>query len=111
MQYRQLRYFVKVVEAGQFFSCGCYDLRGATSLSEQVAELEEEMGHKLLHRTPRGVQPTSAGQVLFERASSILRRLEELPSVLKSSTGQIAGTGNVPTDVEIGGAALLASSL
>ncbi len=99
------------VEAGSFSRAAATIHVAQPALSQQVAELEEEMGHKLLHRTPRGVQPTSAGQVLFERASSILRRLEELPSVLKSSTGQIAGTGNVPTDVEIGGAALLASSL
>ncbi len=46
----------------------------------------------MLHRTPRGVVPTSAGEVLFERASSILRRLDELPAILKSSIGEIAGT-------------------
>jgi LysR family nitrogen assimilation transcriptional regulator len=38
------------------------------------------------------VLPTSAGEVLFEKASSILRRLDELPGILKSSTGEIAGT-------------------
>lgn len=92
MQYRQLRYFVKVVEAGSFSRAAATIHVAQPALSQQVAELEEEVGHKLLHRTPRGVQPTSAGQVLFERASSILRRLEELPGVLKSSTGQIAGT-------------------
>ncbi len=92
MQYRQLRYFVKVVEAGSFSRAAATIHVAQPALSQQIAELEEEMGHKLLHRTPRGVQPTSAGQVLFERASSILRRLDELPGILKSSTGQVAGT-------------------
>lgn len=92
MQYRQLRYFVKVVEAGSFSRAAATIHVAQPALSQQIAELEEEMGHKLLHRTPRGVQPTAAGQILFERASSILRRLDELPGVLKSSTGQVAGT-------------------
>ncbi len=92
MQYRQLRYFVKVVEAGSFSRAAATIHVAQPALSQQVAELEEKMGHKLLHRTPRGVQPTPAGEVLFERASSILRRLEELPGILKSSTGQVAGT-------------------
>lgn len=92
MQYRQLRYFVKVVEAGSFSRAAATIHIAQPALSQQVAELEEEMGHKLLHRTPRGVQPTPAGEVLFERASSILRRLDELPGILKSTTGQVAGT-------------------
>jgi len=92
MQYRQLRYFVKIVEAGSFSRAAATIHVAQPALSQQVAELEEKVGLRLLHRTPRGVVPTSAGEVLFERASSILRRLDELPSLLKSSTGEIAGT-------------------
>lgn len=95
MQYRQLRYFVKIVEAGSFSRAAGTIHVAQPALSQQIAELEEEMGLKLLHRTPRGVQPTPAGEVLFERASSILRRLDELPGLLKSSTGAIAGTVSV----------------
>jgi LysR family nitrogen assimilation transcriptional regulator len=92
MQYRQLRYFVKIVEAGSFSRAASTIHVAQPALSQQVAELEEKVGLKLLHRTPRGVVPTPAGELLFERASSILRRLDELPALLKSSTGEIAGT-------------------
>lgn len=95
MQYRQLRYFVKIVEAGSFSRAAGSIHVAQPALSQQIAELEEELGLKLLHRTPRGVQPTPAGEVLFEQASSILRRLDELPGLLKSSTGDIAGTVSV----------------
>lgn len=105
MQYRQLRYFVKIVEAGSFSRAAGTIHVAQPALSQQIAELEEEMGIKLLHRTPRGVQPTPAGEILFERASSILRRLDELPGLLKSSTGDIAGT------VSVGIVASLAESL
>lgn len=95
MQYRQLRYFVKIVEAGSFSRAAGTIHVAQPALSQQVAELEEEVGLKLLHRTPRGVQPTPAGEILFERASSILRRLDELPGLLKSSIGDVAGTVSV----------------
>ncbi|WP_425989199.1 LysR family transcriptional regulator [Afipia sp. DC4300-2b1] len=95
MQYRQLRYFVKIVEAGSFSRAASTIHVAQPALSQQVAELEEEMGIKLLHRTPRGVQSTPAGEILFEKASSILRRLDELPGLLKSSAGNITGTVSV----------------
>lgn len=92
MQYRQLRYFVKIVEAGSFSRAAATIHVAQPALSQQVAELEEKLGLKLLHRTPRGVMPTSAGEILFERASSILRHLDQLPTILKASTGEVAGT-------------------
>lgn len=105
MQYRQLRYFVKIVEAGSFSRAAATIHVAQPALSQQVAELEDELGLKLLHRTPRGVHPTAAGQALFEQASSILRRLDGLPGLLKSSTGEIAGA------VSLGIVASLAEAL
>ena len=34
------------------------------ALSQQMAELEQELGLPLLHRSARGVRPTPAGEVL-----------------------------------------------
>ncbi|MBN9582092.1 MAG: LysR family transcriptional regulator [Afipia sp.] len=92
MQYRQLRYFIKIVEAGSFSRAAATIHVAQPALSQQVAKLEEELGQKLLHRTHRGVQPTPAGQVLYDRGSLILRQLDELPGMLTASTGEISGT-------------------
>lgn len=105
MQYRQLRYFVKIVESGSFSRAATTIHVAQPALSQQIAELEDEVGQKLLHRTPRGVQPTPAGQILYDRASLILRRLDELPGLLKSSTGEVSGT------VSLGIVASLAEAL
>jgi LysR family nitrogen assimilation transcriptional regulator len=43
----------------------------------QIRQLEEETGVSLLKRHARGVAPTRAGQVLYERACEILRLVEE----------------------------------
>jgi LysR family nitrogen assimilation transcriptional regulator len=43
----------------------------------QIRQLEEETGVVLLTRHARGVSPTRAGQVLYERACDILRLVDE----------------------------------
>ena len=49
------------------------------------------LGIALLRRSARGAKPTAAGQKFYEEASSILRRYENLPSLVRSSTGAIEG--------------------
>lgn len=47
------------------------------ALGMQIRQLEDETGVQLLTRHARGVSPTRAGQVLYERACDILRLVEE----------------------------------
>jgi LysR family nitrogen assimilation transcriptional regulator len=49
------------------------------------------LGVALLHRNPRGVRPTPAGEVLFVEASAILRQMERIPSIVRSSGGEAQG--------------------
>jgi LysR family nitrogen assimilation transcriptional regulator len=49
------------------------------------------MGVALLQRTPRGVRPTAAGEVLFREASLLLKELEQLPGLLTSGSGEAEG--------------------
>jgi LysR family transcriptional regulator, nitrogen assimilation regulatory protein len=92
MQYRHLYYFVKIVEAGSFSQAARTIHVAQPALSQQIAELEASLGIPLLQRSARGVRPTVAGEKLYEEASSILRRLENLPGLVRSSTGEIQGT-------------------
>src|SRR5271156_3834684 len=61
MQLRHLRYFVKIVEAGSFSRAAATIFVAQPALSQQIAELEEQMGVSLLKRSARGVRPTAAG--------------------------------------------------
>jgi LysR family transcriptional regulator, nitrogen assimilation regulatory protein len=92
MQYRHLYYFVKIVEAGSFSQAARTIHVAQPALSQQIAELEASLGIPLLQRSARGVRPTVAGEKLYEEASSILRRLENLPGLVRSSTGEVQGT-------------------
>src|SRR5579871_3772177 len=92
MQYRHLHYFVKIVEAGSFSQAARTIHVAQPALSHQIAELEASLGIALLKRSARGIRPTAAGQKLYEEASSILRRYENLPGLVRSSSGEVAGS-------------------
>ncbi|MER2508885.1 LysR substrate-binding domain-containing protein [Amaricoccus sp.] len=105
MQLRQLRYFVKIVEAGGFSRAAALVHVAQPALSQQIAELEAELGLSLLVRTPRGVRPTPAGEILCREAAAILRQIDALPAVLRSAGGELEGV------VRIGFSSTLASTL
>jgi LysR family transcriptional regulator, nitrogen assimilation regulatory protein len=92
MQYRHLHYFVSVVEAGSFSRAASTIHVAQPALSQQIAQLEEQLGVSLLLRSARGVRPTAAGDVLYREASSILKRLQQLPGIVRSGTGIAKGT-------------------
>jgi LysR family nitrogen assimilation transcriptional regulator len=91
MQFRQLRYFVKIVEAGSFSRAASVVHVAQPALSQQVAELEERLGVPLLQRSARGVRPTAAGEILYREASSILHQLDQLPGVVRPGNGEPEG--------------------
>lgn len=105
LKLRHLQYFVTVVDAGSFSRAATTIHIAQPALSRQVLELEDMLGVALLHRTARGVRPTSAGEVLYREAANILRQMERLPDLVHSAGGDIEGT------VGIGMSSTLASFL
>lgn len=91
MQFRQLRYFVKIVEAGSFSRAAASIHISQPALSKRIAELEDELGVGLLHRTARGVTPTSAGDVLYEQSVKLIRQMDDLPTLLQARQGEAQG--------------------
>jgi LysR family nitrogen assimilation transcriptional regulator len=92
MQFRQLRYFVKIVDAGSFSRAATVVHVAQPALSQQVAELEERLGVMLLQRSARGVRPTAAGEILYREASEILHQLDQLPSAISPTSREPKGT-------------------
>ena len=71
-----LAVFAKVVEF-ESFSRAAEDLGlSKSSVSKQVAALEERLGARLLNRTTRRLSVTNAGARLFERCRSIVAEVE-----------------------------------
>jgi DNA-binding transcriptional LysR family regulator len=61
------------------------------ALSQQIRRLEAELGVALLHRTPKGVEPTAAGAELVERAERILADVAGLRAGMDAHAGALRG--------------------
>jgi LysR family nitrogen assimilation transcriptional regulator len=92
MRFRQLRYFCKIVECKSFSRAAATIHIAQPALSQQVAELEAVMGVELLHRSARGVRATEAGEALYREATALLRHLDRIPALIRSSGGVVEGT-------------------
>lgn len=92
MELRQLRYFMAVVEAGSFTAAAAELHMSQPPLSLAIAKLETELGVKLLTRSARGTQPTSAGRYLLDAGSRILGEVEDTIASLERFGAGAAGT-------------------
>ena len=77
MELRHLRYFLAVAEERQFTRAAARLHMQQPPLSQQVHELEEELGFALFVRQPRGVELTAPGEAFADYARSVLRTLEQ----------------------------------
>src|SRR3954447_14214002 len=76
MELHQLRYAIAVAESGNFTRAAERSHVTQPSLSQQIINLESEVGHKLFHRLGRKAVLTEAGTVFLERAKRILFEVE-----------------------------------
>lgn len=77
MNFRQLRYFAQIVEAGNMTRAAEQLNLAQPALGMQIKLLEEELGVTLLVRHSRGIDPTPEGALLYERALTILKLVED----------------------------------
>lgn len=99
MELHQLRYMVAVAETGNFTRASERCHIAQPSLSQQVLNLEKEVGHKLFHRLGRKAVLTEAGTTFLERARRILFEVENATKELKDSPSldRRITVGAVPT--------------
>lgn len=76
MELNQLRYAVAIADTGNFTRAAERSNVTQPSLSQQILNLEKEIGHKLFHRLGRKAVLTEAGAVFLERARRILFEIE-----------------------------------
>ncbi len=77
MEIRQLRYFCVLAEQLHFTKAALLLNVAQPALSQQIRQLEEELGTELVERTNRRVRLTEAGEVFLARASRILEQMEQ----------------------------------
>ena len=85
MELQQLRYILAVAESGNFTRASERCNVSQPSLSQQILNLEKELGHKLFHRLGRRAVPTEIGNTLLEHARRILFEVEDVTKELSDS--------------------------
>lgn len=91
VDFRKLKSFVKVVDAGSVSRAAGLLRTAQPALSQQIAALESHFKHKLLLRSNHGIVPTEAGLILYRHAQLLLKQIEQAQIDIDQSTKALAG--------------------
>ncbi|KQW90221.1 LysR family transcriptional regulator [Massilia sp. Root418] len=107
MELRQLRYFVAIVDHGSLSRAATVLHVAQPALTQQLRQLEEELGAQLLHRSAQGVLSTDAGKVFYEHAQAILKQVADAKSAVTQSAERPSGSVTLGLPHSISGALAL----
>lgn len=95
MEIHQLQYIVEVARQRNFTKAADVICVGQSTLSHQIAKLENEIGLKLLVRNSHTVSLTAAGKDFVSYATRLLAELEGATQCMQSHIGLLRGTLSV----------------
>lgn len=95
MELRQLRYFVAVADNLSFSKAAKVMYITQGTLSQQIRQLEAEMGHELFVRSSHSVELTDAGQELLPLARNTIAQGDACMDHMKELKKGLAGTLNI----------------
>jgi DNA-binding transcriptional LysR family regulator len=98
----QIVSFVAVVEAGGFSQAGRRLSLPKSTISHRVQQLEDRLGVRLLHRTPRVIRLTEEGGTYYQRCVRILADLEEAEEEIRQEPKEPTGTLRLSIPIEFG---------
>ena len=97
-----LRLFIRVVDLGSFSKAAADMGIGQPSATKLVAQLEKQLGSRLLHRSTHGVMPTEIGALYYEKCKLIAHHIEEAETVSTLLQSQVQGALRISTSVAFG---------
>lgn len=95
MELRQLKYFVKVAETLNFSEASRTLFITQSTLSQQIKQLEQELGTQLFQRDSHSVTLTEAGEELLPCAVKTLRDAQLCRDRINDLRDLLAGTLNI----------------
>ncbi|MGE5703401.1 MAG: LysR family transcriptional regulator [Clostridia bacterium] len=91
MDMRQLRYFCTIAREGQITRAAQVLNMAQPPLSQQLKQLENELGVLLFERNGRSMELTESGKLLYRRAMSLLSQLEDVAEEVRETEEGIRG--------------------
>jgi DNA-binding transcriptional LysR family regulator len=86
-----MRVFQRVVDEGGFAAAArSLDMSPAV-VTRMVADLEDHLGVRLVHRTTRRIALSEAGEIYLNRVRAILQDIDEAHDLVRSNTTELAG--------------------
>lgn len=101
-KFQEMRVSSAVVEAGSFVSAAGALSISKAAVSRYVADLEQRLGVRLLHRTTRRLSLTGEGEVFHSRCREILSSIEESEAEVSSRAGSASGLLKVSVPLSFG---------
>lgn len=90
MELRHLKYFKTVAEELSFSEAAKKLFVAQPAISQQISDLEKELGVSLFHRSKRQVILTPAGNILYKHVNNILDQVEiAAKETVRASKGQV----------------------
>ena len=100
MDIKVLRSFVAIIEEGSFAAAARRMGVSKSMCSKMIADLEADLGTRLLTRTTRAVTPTAAGQAFHDRVAQILTQLDAAFEAVRAASSRPAGPLKVGAPVQ-----------
>lgn len=100
VELRHLRYFLAVAERLNFTQAAARVHVTQSTLSHQIGQLEEELGHKLFDRSGGRVTLTAAGELFLPKAIKALAEIDSGIAIINDTTRELTGDlriGSTPT--------------
>lgn len=84
MNLKQLQFVVNVAKEGSFSKAAEISFATQPTLSNAIAQLEEELGDRLFQRTTRSVELTAFGEFMLPKIEEVLRSRDEMLGAARS---------------------------
>ena len=101
MDLKTIRLFVAVMETGSISKAAQREHIAVSAVSKRLAALETELGSKLFHRQPDGLEPMPAAGVLLRNAHTVLRNLAQMQIEMAEFAQGVRGTVTIAASTAI----------
>jgi DNA-binding transcriptional LysR family regulator len=99
MNLNDLQIFVQAIESGGFTAAGKRLGIPKSTVSKRVAELETQLGVRLVQRTSRSFSLTDLGRDFFQHARAAVIEAENAENLVRTHLGEPSGTVRLTTSV------------